>query len=210
MKYIAVLFLSTIIHSQMAAQQKAPGGEYDLRGVMEVGSGFQINADHSFDFFYAYGAIDREAHGTWTLRGDSIILNTAKKPPRDYKLEVAKKINNNGVTIKIRGDNKIILKNVFAAIHSGDSLYRNVADDYGLIHFGKFKVDKISLIHEFWPDRFSVFTISDPTANYFEFSIEKWIVDVEFDNFVLLLTDSTLTGGHPLLPKKQYQYTKAQ
>ncbi len=212
MKYTGILFLALFIVATMTAQTKIAGpvGEYYLQGVMEVGSGFRINADHSFDFFYSYGAIDREARGTWVKRGDSIILNSAKKPPLDFKLENFKKTADPEITIRILGDNKTILRNVYAAIQSGDSIYRNVADDSGKIHFDTCRIDKISLIHDFWPDRFSVFTIPDGQINYFEFSIEKWIADVSFDNFVLATKNHMLTGRHPLLQEKQYQYIKGQ
>jgi len=189
--------------------QKAEG-EYYLEGVMEVGSGFKRNPDHSFEFFYAYGALDREAKGTWIQHGDSIILNNAKKPPQDFRLVSSKKTGSKEITIKILGENKTILRNVYGAIQSGDSVYRSQSDDNGILHFEKCKIEKISLIHEFWPERFSVFTVDDGDKTYFEFSIESWIADVAFVNFVLVLKENALTGQHPLLEKKEYTYRKAQ
>ena len=104
----------------------------------------------------------------------------------------------------------MILRNVYGAIQSGDSVYRSQSNDEGVLHFEKCKIDKISLIHEFWPERYSVFTVDDGDKDYFEFSIESWIADVAFDNFVLIIKETGLTGQHPLLEKKEYMYRKAQ
>ena len=93
MKCFFVSIILLLITIQMFAQtnNQGPEGEYYLEGVMEVGSGFKLNADKTFEFFYAYGALDRTAKGTWIQHGDSIIFNNAKKPPQDFKLVNSKK-----------------------------------------------------------------------------------------------------------------------
>lgn len=202
------LFLFIIIHTKLMAQTTKPTvvGEYYLQGVMEVGSGFKFNADHSFEFFFSYGAMDREAKGTWEQHGDSIILNNAKKPPLDFKLVQSKKTNNGHITIQIKDQNEQLLRNVFARLNCADSIYEDESNKQGLIVFNKCKAQQLSLIHEFWPDRFSVFNMDD--ADYFEFTIEPWIVDVAFDHLVLIFQNGELTGAHPILPPKEYTYTK--
>jgi hypothetical protein len=76
------------------------------------------------------------------------------------------------------------------------------------VRFDKSKIEKLSLVHEFFPERYSVFDITDPEADYFEFTIEPWIADVAFDHVVLVFKDGVLTGPHPLLPQQEYTYTK--
>ncbi|MBK8301812.1 MAG: hypothetical protein IPK90_15565 [Chitinophagaceae bacterium] len=49
-------------------------GEYFLTGVREMASGFLIQPDNTFQFFFAYGALDRMGSGTWSVKGDSIFL----------------------------------------------------------------------------------------------------------------------------------------
>ena len=56
-------------------------GEYYLRGVMETASGFKLNPDSSFQFFFSYGALDRMGSGKWTVRGNELILNSRPRPP---------------------------------------------------------------------------------------------------------------------------------
>lgn len=183
-------------------------GEFYLRGVMEIGSGFKFNSDNTFEFFFMYGALDRFARGTWTQHGDTIILNNPPKPPSDFKLLTSKKTSQKDITIKIIDKNEILLRNVYGSVKSGDHVFRNASNKEGIMVFEKCKVEKISLIHEFWPDRFSVFDIDSADKNYFEFSIEPWIADVQFNNLTLILKDNILTGNHPILEKKEYHYEK--
>jgi hypothetical protein len=43
----------------MMAQTNNITGVYNLRGVMEMASGFKLNNDSSFEFYFSYGALDR-------------------------------------------------------------------------------------------------------------------------------------------------------
>ena len=58
----------------MEAQQKTNTaiGEYYLSGVMETASGFKLNPDSTFQFFFSYGALDRSGSGTWKQEGNNI------------------------------------------------------------------------------------------------------------------------------------------
>src|SRR5881275_521147 len=96
---VLVFNLSTLT---VIAQSSTPAveGAYYLQGVMEVGSGFKFNADHSFEFFYSYGALDRVAKGTWEQHGDSLILNNAPKPPKDFKLVQSKNTGSRQIIIQ--------------------------------------------------------------------------------------------------------------
>ena len=42
-------------------------GEYSLTGVMETASGIQLNKDSTFQFYFSYGALDREGQGKWSV-----------------------------------------------------------------------------------------------------------------------------------------------
>ena len=76
-KYIFILLiLSTSV--KMQAQQKSNTivGEYYLTGFMETASGFKLNTDSTFDFFFSYGALDRSGKGTWKQEGNKVIFNS--------------------------------------------------------------------------------------------------------------------------------------
>ena len=52
----------------------AQAGEYYLRGVTEVGSGFLLKPDSTFQFFFSYGALDRQGSGTWRIKEKEIVF----------------------------------------------------------------------------------------------------------------------------------------
>jgi hypothetical protein len=58
-------------------------GVYD-GGQMELAAGLELRADGHFSYGLAYGALDEEAEGVWTVDGDRVLLTTepAVVPPR--------------------------------------------------------------------------------------------------------------------------------
>ncbi|MFC3531090.1 ankyrin repeat domain-containing protein [Vogesella facilis] len=62
---------ATLTAAEWAAMRKLAGNYY-LRGVTEVGSQLRLNADASFSFMLAYGALDQAASGQWRLQGGEV------------------------------------------------------------------------------------------------------------------------------------------
>ena len=59
-------------------------GNYEMRGVPEVGSQLRINKDGSYEFYLAYGANDQRGKGCWTQTDRLIALfpgNSTKIAP---------------------------------------------------------------------------------------------------------------------------------
>ncbi|RYF91726.1 MAG: hypothetical protein EOO00_07975 [Chitinophagaceae bacterium] len=86
-----ILFTLIFSLTMTLTQAQVLAGEYYLQNVMETGSGFKLNADSTFQFFFSQGALDRMAEGTWTSDGDSVIMQTRKRPLHDYALRSSKK-----------------------------------------------------------------------------------------------------------------------
>jgi hypothetical protein len=57
------------------AQSPSLVGTYDGR-QMEMAAALELLADGRFRYGLAYGALDEEAAGKWTLRGDSVLLTS--------------------------------------------------------------------------------------------------------------------------------------
>jgi hypothetical protein len=206
MKIFTFIALSFFYTMNISAQNIA--GEYYLHGVMEVGTGFQLNTDSSFEFFFSYGALDRYGKGTWSLQNDSvIILNGDKRPPLDFRLEKSSATKEKAVTIQVDDANKNILRYVQGIVKtkSGEEPFEMSND--GIAQLKDEPIDSIALIFTLCPDRYSVFAVN-PGNNYFLFKIEPWIAEVFFENFSLKYADNTLTGKHPLLINKEYTYEK--
>jgi hypothetical protein len=54
-------------------------GVYD-GGQMEIAAGLELKADGHFRYGLAYGALDEEAEGLWTVEGGQILLTTDPAP----------------------------------------------------------------------------------------------------------------------------------
>lgn len=185
----------------------SPEGIYYLTGVMETASGFKLNADHTFEFFFSYGALDREGHGTWKQEGADIIFNSEGKERKDYGLVQSRK-QAGGLTVKITGGNEQLYRLLHVAIRDGEDQSELAADKDGYVHFPVSSAASISLLFEWCPEKTFVYSIPDTTHNYFEFRFEPSIMDVIFDNFKLQLVKDGLTGPHPMDTSKKFNYKK--
>ena len=185
-------------------------GEYYLRGVMEMASGIKLNPDSSFEFFFSYGALDRNGAGKWSLKDSSVILDSPIPASQDFALVSNKTVNNDQLTIKILEQNPSFLAGVYALIKSNDKEFEAESNSNGEISFPKVRVDSITLRFEFCPEKKSVFTFTKKDDDYFEFRFEPTIMDINFENVALRLTTDGLEGQHPLLKKGIYQFKKLQ
>ena len=79
-------------------------GHYYMRGVMEVGSELQLQANGEFEYMLAYGALDEYATGCWSREGQTVTLVASKfeanaeDPMKFERLELA--INPGGKLIR--------------------------------------------------------------------------------------------------------------
>lgn len=194
----------------MNAQQKAQTvvGEYYLRGVMETASGFKLNADSTFEFFFSYGALDRGGAGTWKQKGERISFSSSKMKRKDFALINSSVAENDKITIQIKDANPSLRSHVYALLKSGDKQSQEFTDKNGGIIFPKQAVDTLTLILEFCPEKAFVFINENKAHNYFEFRFEKDIMEVFFDNLQLRITDEGMEGQHPLLKEGVYQFKK--
>lgn len=187
--------------------QSAIAGEYYLRGVTEVGSGFLFKPDSTFQFFFSYGALDREGSGKWTVKGKQVILNSKPRPLHDFALISNKAVNEDFITIKIADNNELLIRYVYAKIISNGEVLEGMTNDKGEIKFPKKKIDSLSLVFQFCPEKISLFQ-PDKNLNYFEFRFEPWIVEYFFSDYELSLDEQGLRGKHPLLDEKEYLFQK--
>ena len=208
MKQFSFILFLLMTAGEIHAQDSI-AGEYYMHGVMETASGFQINADSTFQFFFSYGALDRYGKGKWSMKDDStIIFNSEKRPPLDFKLVKHEQRKSDFVTVQITDANKNLLRyvNGFIKTKTGGEEIQTNADGIAQIKFQP--VDSIALMFTFCPDRYSVFPVSDKNDNYFSFQFEPWIAEVFFDNFILGYKNNMLTGRHPLMDGDDFSYEK--
>lgn len=186
-------------------------GEFYLQGVPEMASGFRINPDSTFDFFFIYGAVDRFGRGVWALSGDEILLDSPPKGVPDFMLQTAKIVDHGRIVIQVTDPNTAILRYVLCRLETTDGeTLQGESDANGRIVFEPKKpVRNIALLHELWPNEPCVTEAADPANNYFEFTISPSIIQIVFTDVVLRHDGNNLRGGHPLMKGDDFLYRRA-
>jgi hypothetical protein len=191
-----------------ATMALVPVGDYYLRNVMETATAFRISDDHTFQFFFSQGALDRFGEGTWQLEGDTLVLNSRKRPAHDFALVKSSREEHNGVHVQITDNNDLVIRYVQGTLRGGYIVQQEVTDDSGVIRFGAQAIDTIELAFAFCPEKLSVFTVESKDHNYFEFRFEPWMMEYFFEDFKLKITDGELTGPNPMLNGDAFCYEK--
>lgn len=194
----------------MNAQTKMPAaGEYYLRGEAETASGFKLNEDSSFQFFFSYGALDRYGKGHWQLVNDSLVLTSGPKPAQDFKLLSATAGTGSKIRLQVKESNTALLRHFFCRIKGGGQEQEGATDEKGVVVFKPQKVDAVEVLFEFCPEKVSVFHPTAKGLHNFVFSPEPWLMEVFFQNFRLTVDTAGLHGGHPLSDKASFFYERA-
>jgi hypothetical protein len=206
MKTITSAALIFICNMLNVNAQKNLAGEYYLQGVMETASGFKLNTDSSFEFFFSYGALDRYGSGKWSVNKDSIILISKQYPGKDFKLINTVPAKNNLSVLKIEDPNTNLYRLVYCRFKSinVDTII-NFNEDGTLVI--PFAVDSVELLSELCAERASSFAMNANPSIY-TFNFEPWIVEVFFNNNALHYLSDYLEGRHPLLDDKTYRFYK--
>ena len=191
----------------MAISLEKIAGIYYLHRLKETASGFKLNIDGSFQFFFSYGALERYGSGLIEIENDNVILQSRPWSGKDFAL-INSDVSGRDITIKITDKNPVFQKHVFASLSNGtDGSWRS-PDSKGEINFPVSGVGVITLAFEFCPERFTFFTVGNKDHNYFEFRLEPWIMEVFFNRFIFRVKRHVLIGKHPLLQGEDFLYEK--
>jgi hypothetical protein len=96
-------------------------GLYD-GGQMEIAAGLELRADGKFQYGLAYGALDEEAEGSWTVEGDHVLLTTepAVVPPRFSLAEQKAAATPGAIEVSIVDPKGRALPNIDIAVTYGE------------------------------------------------------------------------------------------
>ncbi len=179
-----VLFLISLTVFKVKAQQTISDitGEYSLKGVPEMASGFRFNSDSTFQFFYIYGASDRQANGTYRNEGNKIVLSGTKTAGKDFSL-IQKKNSGNGITVSITDKNKLLIQSVVCLFSNGKDTVLAETNSEGIAVADMPDCREIQLIHNYFPDSPTVIEVDLKESNFFEFSLNPSLAEVVFENF---------------------------
>ncbi len=212
---ILSLFLNfsniSTLKSQITAKDIT--GEYSLTGVPEMASGFKFNDDNTFQFFYIYGASDRQAQGTYSIESSKIVLNGSKSAGNDFSLIHKQKNNStNKITVKITDKNVLLLKNVVCYFINGKDTVIAETNSEGVADTEIPDCNQIQLIHSFFPDLPAILEVDIKEYNFFEFSLNPSLTEVVFDNYIVEQdetdTDVLYCSNIYLFPGEKVKFVK--
>lgn len=191
----------------MSANTQDLTGEYFMEGQREMVSIIKINADSTFNFYFAYGAADRYSNGYWIREGGKLVLTTPVKSEPNFVLVTSKHAASKKFTVKITDANKQVLPFVSVYVKGQNTEMHERANGEGEVEFADADVDTIYLQHEIWLNEPVAVPVADKKKNYFEFRINPDIMNIDFKDIVLIISNNELTGGHPLM-KGEFHYVK--
>lgn len=217
--YLAISILSLILNFSNTSTLKSQNtvidftGEYSLTGIPEMASGFKFNNDNTFQFFYIYGASDRQAQGTYITEGSRIVLKGSKSAGNDFTL-IQKQKNKTGniITVKITDKNSLLLKNVVCYFMNDKDTVIAETNSEGIAGIEMPDCNQIQLIHSFFPDLPSILDVDINEYNYFEFSLNPTLAEVVFDNNIIEQdetdTDVLYCSNKYLFPGEKVKFVK--
>ena len=172
--------------------QSPIAGEYYFR-KHEMVAGFNFSKDGKFQFFFSYGAVDRNATGTFTVEGDLVKLKSDKEPGKDFIVEKQHKQPGGGYHLVAKHPNKYLVNYVVAVFFIGEEQHTQESDSSGEIHTDLPHCDKIYVQHRLFPDIMTLIKDTDNNNNHFELSLNPSLEQVSFKGIDLKIVGDTLT-----------------
>ena len=195
-----------LIASHPTTAQK-PAGIYTFQRQEMVAS-FNFSEDGSFEFFYAYGAVDRNASGTFSISGDTVKLHSAKEPGKDFAINKQSK-KGTGYTIQATAPNPYLLKHILAIVKfNGEQKYFE-SDDDGIIKIDMPQCDTIYLQHTLFPDVLTLIKSAGNENNRFDVGLNPSLAQVSFKGIDLVMDgDELKCPSNYFMPVENIRFIK--
>ncbi len=190
--------------------QQTLNGEYYYRKT-ELASGFKFAPDAKFEFFYMYGASDRNATGTYRVEGDSLILKSDKEGGKDFNIDKQSKETGN-IRIKINSpNNPYFASNVLCMCLIDGKENEFISDKDGLIETNFQSCDQIFLQHQLFPDAGTLIKDVNNENTYFELSLNPSLEQVSFKWIDFTIDGNTIScGPNYFLPFENIKFVKKE
>lgn len=153
-------------------------GEYYFRQT-EMVSGFHFKDDGTFKFFFSYGAVDRNAAGTYIIEGDKLRLMSDKEPGKDFTV-TRQSVGEDGFKLTFFHTQPYLTENIRCVFKTGEQQTEAISDNQGQVITDLKNCDHIFVQHLLYPDIFT--QIKDPANpnTHFELSLEPSLEQVSF------------------------------
>ncbi|MFN8257265.1 MAG: hypothetical protein U0W24_16335 [Bacteroidales bacterium] len=182
-------------------------GEYYMERVPEMASGFRLNNDMSFNFFFTYGALDRFGNGKWKLNNGHIIFESENWPGHDFEIIESQSNTKDKIIFELKDTNPGLVPYIYISLNDGkpDSWIPFQSD--GKIETDFLACSTIAIACEFCPERFTLHK-SEAGNNFFRIKPRNWLFEYFFKGFSLQIHEKGLFGKHPLNMQKEFLFIK--
>ncbi len=162
-------------------------GEYHFRR-QEMVAAFNFSADGRFEFFYSYGAADRNATGTFTVEDDTLKLKSDKVAGNDFTIEAQSK-EDSGYVITCHAPNKHLLPYMQCIVFVGDKTDVFEANNDGIIAINLPHCDKMYLKNAIFPDIPTLIKDENNANNRFSVTLQPSVQQVSFKGIDFKIID---------------------
>jgi hypothetical protein len=200
-----------MIAGSTLSQAQALEGIYRLQGGHEMAAEFHFTADGRFEFGFAYGAVDREASGTYSIDKGQITFHSNKTPGKDFTVKHRER-KGEGSTVHVSDANPYLTRHVICFFKKGDRTDQVYTDESGVAHSEMTGCDSIFVFHSLFPDAMTTIKdVADTTNNYFELGLNPSLAGVSFKGIHPRLDKNTIVIEMPwLFEKKEAVFAKEQ
>ncbi|MBK7557831.1 MAG: hypothetical protein IPO42_06940 [Chitinophagaceae bacterium] len=183
-------------------------GEYYFRKT-EMVAGFNFSADGTFRFFFSYGAVDRNASGTFQADGDTLRLTSDKVAGRDFTITSQEK-KGKGYSIVFSHPNKYLLTNIRCQFFTDGKMEDAFSDPEGKIHIDLAHCDSIYVQHLLYPDIATLVKDAANENNSFTLTLNDTMEQVSFKGIDFKIENDKTISCMPnyLLPMKDIKFVK--
>lgn len=184
-----VCFLLVLALSVLQVGAQALSGTYSFRR-QELVAAFTFSPEGKFSFFYSYGAVDREASGTYVLEKGVVRLHSEKEAGKDFRVE--SKQAGSSYRIQVLREPTHMDGAVMALYTAKGDTLQAVSDKKGLLVLPEKDCGKIWLQHQFFPDILSLIKDDADTERNFEVSMAPDFYALSLKGIELQLEGDTL------------------
>lgn len=173
-----VVFIFLLFINLKTLAQSSVQGEYYFRR-QEMVAGFNFSVDGKFQFFYSYGAVDRNATGTFKIVGDTLKLKSDKVAGHDFTT-TSQTSQGSGYTIAFTHPNKYLLKNILCIFFLNGKQQKVWSDENGRAHLDASHCDSIYVQHALYPDILTLVKDDKNEHNIFTLALNPSLEQVSF------------------------------
>jgi hypothetical protein len=169
--------LTLFINLKLMAQTPVSGEYYFRR--QEMVAGFNFSRDGKFQFFYSYGAVDRNATGTFSVHDDTLLLKSDKEAGKDFTIKTQSR-QAKGYTIVFSDPNQFLIKDILCIFFVNGKSQEVYSDRKGEVYIDLPHCDTIYVQHPLFPDILTLVKDKKNENNRFILTLNPSLEQVSF------------------------------